>query len=67
MVIKSSWRTSSLGNRGRKCMVLGGGVALLYRWSGRAALLRDLKRTSHVDSERAAFQIEQRASMDTKG
>ena len=28
----------------------------------RAALLKDLKRTSH-----AAFQIEQRASMDTKG
>ena len=67
MVIKSSWRTSSLGNRGRKCMVWGWGVAVSYRWSGRAALLRDLKRTSHVDSERAAFQIEQRASMDTKG
>ena len=33
----------------------------------RAALLKDLKRTSHVDSERAAFQIEQRASTDTKG
>lgn len=40
--------------------------SLIYRWSGRAALLRDPKRTSQVDSERAAFQIEKSTSMDTR-